>query len=285
MQIEFTLAAEPGADYAAQDLGFLLHKHPERIHERSAATGKSTVFFSRVSDETTTAVLHLNVDPVGLVRGRNAHSDGLMDQYVNDRPYVANSFLSVAMGRSFGQTMGGRSKERQHLADRLLPLSARVIPVGAVGGADMIAQMFQPLGYQVIATPIDDDNTPGADLARRLFDLTISGTVRLADLMNHLYVLVPVLDNAKHWWIDREEIDKLLTKGEGWLADHPARELIAKRALKNRRSLVHKALERLSEETEKGDEASPDTPRIAPRKSWKHRSVCMICAMTALSRF
>ncbi|MDH3742784.1 MAG: 3' terminal RNA ribose 2'-O-methyltransferase Hen1, partial [Hyphomicrobiales bacterium] len=98
----------------------------------------------------------------------------------------------------------------------------------------------------------------GEDLSAGLFDLRLSGTVRLADLLNHLYVLVPVLDNAKHYWIDREEIDKLLAKGEGWLAGHPAKELIARRALKHRRSLANQALERLAESLEADDEAAGD---------------------------
>ncbi|MEM6355146.1 MAG: 3' terminal RNA ribose 2'-O-methyltransferase Hen1 [Pseudomonadota bacterium] len=251
MQIEISLLASNDRDFSARDLGFLLHKHPEHVHERSTSAGTATIFFPEVGDGRTTVLLHLDVDPIGLVRGKSRQADGLLDQYVNDRPYVANSFLSVALGRSFGQSLSGKSKERQDLADRALPLEARVVPVAVAGGAGVVREVFEPLGYTVDVGTID------ASGPREIVDLRLAGTVRLSALLNHLYVLVPVLDNAKHWWIDREEIEKLLAKGEGWLADHPARELITRRALKHRRALVHQALERLSESV--AEEGEDDT--------------------------
>ena len=200
-----------------------------------------------MTEEKTTAVLYLDIDPVALVRGKNRQSDGLLAQYVNDRPYVANSFLSVALGRSFGQSMSGKSKERQELADMELPFEARVTPVGAAGGLETIESLFEPLGYTVETEQLSGDENRG------IFNLKISGTVLLRDFLNHLYVLVPVLDNAKHYWVDREEIEKLLTKGEGWLSDHPAKELIAKRSLKHQRGLAFEALQRLADADDQDD--------------------------------
>lgn len=240
MQIELTLRALDDASYSARDLGFLLHKHPDHLHERDIAAGKVSIFYTQVDDALTTAVLYLDIDPVSLVRGKN-QSNGLLTQYVNDRPYVANSFLSVAIARSFGQSLSGKSKERQDLADQALPLEAKVVPVAAAGGSDVIRSLFEPLGYRVVATPL------GAEESTGLFEINLAGDVRLQDLLSHLYVLVPVLDNAKHYWIDDAEIDKLLEKGEGWLADHPAKDLIARRSLKHRPSLTAIALARLNE--------------------------------------
>ncbi|NNE23728.1 MAG: 3' terminal RNA ribose 2'-O-methyltransferase Hen1 [Rhizobiales bacterium] len=252
MQIEITLLAAKDAAYSARDLGFLLHKNPGHVHERETAAGKVTIFYPEAGDERTTALIYLDIDPVGLVRGKNRQTAGLLAHYVNDRPYVANSFLSVALSRSFGQSMAGKSKEKPELADQELPFEARIVPAAAAGGADVIEALFAPLGYQVDARPLSEDLPAG------LFDLRVSGTVRLAQLLNHLYVLVPVLDNAKHYWIDLDEIDKLLAKGEGWLAGHPAKELIARRALKHRRSLANQALQRLAESPEADDEAAGD---------------------------
>ncbi len=251
MQIELTLLRDECADYSARDLGFLLHKHPAHLHERETAAGKVSIFYIAVGDDRCTSVLHLDVDPVGLVRGKNKQSDGLLDQYVNDRPYVANSFLSVALGRSFGQSMSGKSKERQSLADQALPFEVRIVPVAIAGGVEVAQQIFEPLGYTVAADMLDDIGRRG------VFDLRISAKIKLSALLNHLYVLVPVLDNAKHWWIDKDEIEKLLAKGKGWLPDHPAKELITRRALKHRHSLVHQTLERLAEDViEEDDEAT-----------------------------
>lgn len=251
MQIEITLNSKNPADYPARDLGFLLHKHPDHLHQRAVSAGTASIFYPEAGEDRATALLHLDIDPIALVRGKSRQSDGLLDQYVNDRPYVANSFLSVALGRSYGQSMSGKSKERQALADRPLPFEARVVPVAVGGGPDLIREVFAPLGYRIETTVLDDSGT------REIHDLRLQGEVTLARLLSHLYVLVPVLDNAKHWWIDREEIEKLLAKGAGWLEAHPAKELITKRALKHRKSLVLSALERLSEDPEEEQDDSP----------------------------
>ncbi len=251
MQIELSLLAATDADYSARDLGYLLHKHPDHLHSREVSFGVMSVFYPEVTERRTTAVFHLDVDPVGLVRGKNQQSDGLLTQYVNDRPYVASSFLSVALTRAIGQSMSGKSKEKQELADRDLPYEARIVPVALAGGAATVEAVFGPLGYEVQVQPCDGT----ADVV----DLRLKGTTRLAALLNHLYVLIPVLDNAKHYWIDKEEIDKLLAKGQGWLPGHPARALITRRALKHRRSLMNMALARLNESA-----APEDTDDDAP---------------------
>jgi 3' terminal RNA ribose 2'-O-methyltransferase Hen1 len=251
MQIEVTLYSDPGLTYPASDLGFLLHKHPGHLHERDVAQGKVSLFFPDVTDQVTRAVIHLDVDPVALVRGKNDQSDGLLAEYVNDRPYAVNSLLSVALGRVIGQTLSGKSKDRQALADRALPFAVRIVPVAVSGGLALIEELFAPLGYGIEAIALDDSGR------RPVFDLTLTTTARLRDILNHLYVLVPVLDNAKHYHVDRAEIDKLLAKGGDWLAQHPARELIARRSLKHRRSLVDEALDRLSETVPTEDDDAP----------------------------
>lgn len=243
MQVELTLQAPPGSDYSARDLGHLLHKHPDRVHARDVGTGALTVFFAPSSDARTRAVMHLAVDPVALVRGkagrRGGGGDGLLAQYVNDRPYAANSLLSVALGRGIGQALAGRSRERPELAQRALPFELRVVPLAVHGDADLITRLFAPLGYGVEAIALVETG------ARAVYDLRLSATVRLSDMLAHLSVLVPVLDDAKHYWVDDGEIDKLIARAGTWLAQHPERDLIMRRALKHRRDLVDTARARL----------------------------------------
>ncbi|MEO8531971.1 MAG: 3' terminal RNA ribose 2'-O-methyltransferase Hen1 [Deltaproteobacteria bacterium] len=248
MQIEVTLFAEPGADYSARDLGYLLHKHPDHLHTREVAQGVVTIFYPLVSDAETRAVVHLDVDPVALVRGKN-DAAGLLDQYVNDRPYAVNSLLAVALGRALGQTLAGKSKDRQALADRALPYRLRIVPLAVAGGFEIIERLFAPLGYTIEALPLE------TSARREIYDLRLETTAQLADVLTHLQVLVPVLDNAKHYWIDKAEIETLLAKGGDWLPGHPARDLIATRALKYRRALVNEALERLTGPVDDADEA------------------------------
>ncbi|MEL7280292.1 MAG: 3' terminal RNA ribose 2'-O-methyltransferase Hen1 [Pseudomonadota bacterium] len=253
MQLEITLLSNKSTAYSARDLGFLLHKHPDHVHTKKTSAGEATIFYREVSDDRTTAVLHLEVDPIGLVRGKNQQADGLLAQYVNDRPYVANSFLSVAMGRSFAQSMAGKSKDRQELADQRLDFEVRVLPVALAGDRELLSALFEPLGYSILSPEKTDD--------QMVIDLHLKANLRLADILKHLHVLIPVMDNFKHYFIAQEEIDKLLAKGEGWLADHPSKDLITRRALKHRRSLANMALARLEDAASTEDDETEDGKR------------------------
>ena len=97
--------------HPATDLGFLLHKHPEHVHTREFPFGSATVFYPEATNDACTAAVLLDVDPVGMVRGRGGKG-GAEDQYVNDRPYVASSLLSVVLSRWFNSALGGRCERK-----------------------------------------------------------------------------------------------------------------------------------------------------------------------------
>ena len=233
------------------DLGFLLHKNPARLQSFEQSFGRSHVFYPEASEEGCTVALLLDVDPVALVRGRHRGGEsGPLAQYVNDRPYVASSFLSVAISDVFGTAMAGRSKERPQLADTPIPLAARVAVIPCRGGEAFLRRLFEPLGYQVTAQQhLLGDSALESD-GSRYFTVELSAHKRLSELLAHLYVLVPVLDDQKHYWVGPEEVDKLLRHGEGWLQTHPERDHIAQRYLRHRRSLVDEAIERLTVDDE-----------------------------------
>jgi 3' terminal RNA ribose 2'-O-methyltransferase Hen1 len=230
----------------ATDLGYLLHKNPARAQSFKLSFGQARVFYPEASPESCTAALLLDVDPVGLVRG----GDGTLRQYVNDRPYVASSFLSVAISRVFGTALSGKSKERPELAGTPLPLRARISVLPSRGGEDLLRRLFEPLGYEMSAEghPLDE-KFPGWGESP-YYTVELSAVVRLRDLLRHLYVLVPVLDDDKHYWVGDEEVEKLLRSGEEWLAGHPERRLISKRYLKHQGRLTREALLRLMEDEE-----------------------------------
>jgi len=239
----------------ATDPGFLLRKHPERHQSFDVGFGTAHVLYPEATEERCMAALILDIDPIALVRGRPGRGGGgeggLLTQYVNDRPYAASSFLSVALSRVFGSAMGGRSEARGELAAQAIPLVARIVPLDCRGGLDFAVRLFAPLGYEVGGSVVLDRRGEPS----RYWDVSVSGTVPLAQLLTHLYVLIPVLDDEKHYWVGEDEIEKLLRKGEGWLPQHPERELITRRYLKHGRRLTHLALERL---TELDDAAAPD---------------------------
>ncbi len=245
----------------ARDLGYLFHKNPDRLHSVKLAFGEAHIFYPEASDTSCTFALALDVDPVALVRGRGrpgGGKGGLMDQYVNDRPYAASSLLCVALARSISNALQGRSKERPDLAALEIPLTATVAPLPCRGEADILERLFQPLGYEVTAERSLLDPEIAAWGESPYVSLTLARTCRLSELLNHLYVLIPVLDNRKHYWVGDDEVDKLLARGAGWLPGHPERDLIAQRYLKYRRSLAREAIARLSLLEDPAGEADPE---------------------------
>jgi 3' terminal RNA ribose 2'-O-methyltransferase Hen1 len=244
--------------HPATDLSFLLHKHPARLQTFPLSFGRAHVFYPEATDERCTAALLLDVDAVGLVRGKRGSSgEGrTLAQYVNDRPYVASSLLSVAIAGVFGSAMAGRSGERPETAAAAIALEATLPVVPCRGGEDVITRLFAPLGYEVGAhrLPLDEQFPEWGESG--YFHVCLRATVRLADLLSHLYVLIPVLDDEKHYYVGDDEVDKLLARGAGWLPSHPEKNLITDRYLSHRRTLTRAALDRLLEEDADEDEAS-----------------------------
>ncbi|MEY9844900.1 SAM-dependent methyltransferase [Streptacidiphilus sp. BW17] len=236
----------------ATDLGFLLHKHPGKAQSFSTAHGRAHVFYPEATAERCTAALLLEVDPIALVRrgrgskGRGGSSpDFALAQYVNDRPYAASSLLAVAMSAVFKSAMKGVCTARPELADQPQPLRVELPAVPAKGGVELVHRLFEPLGWQAEAEPIVLDPTFPEWGDSRYVELRLTGTLRVADALSQLYVLLPVLDDAKHYWVAPDEVDKLLARGEGWLPRHPEQQLITRRYLARRWSLARAATARL----------------------------------------
>ena len=132
-----TISTTGSPERPATDLGFLLHKHPDRAQTFSTSYGTAHVFYPEASAERCTAALLLEVDPAALSRrgrgkGRGAAPDAALAQYVNDRPYAASSFLAVALGRAMRTAMTGASRDRPELAEMAIPLEAVVTPLPAL---------------------------------------------------------------------------------------------------------------------------------------------------------
>ncbi|MFJ8578935.1 3' terminal RNA ribose 2'-O-methyltransferase Hen1 [Micromonospora sp. NPDC093277] len=236
----------------ATDLGHLLVKHPERVQSFGLPAGTAHVLYPEADEQRCTAALLVEVDPFKLGGGRGRRQAATPDsftlgQYVNDRPYAASSLLSSALAKVFRSALRGESRDRPELAATPIPLEVRVPVLRCRGGAELAVRLFAPLGWAVTATPIPLDEAYPEWGDSRYVDLTLTGALRVADALNHLYVLLPVLDDAKHYWVAPDEVDKLLRAGAGWLADHPERSLITRRYLAHSRALAGEALARLAE--------------------------------------
>ena len=279
----------------ATDLGYLLHKHPDRAQSVSVTAGEAHVFYPEATEERCTVGLLVEVDPVALARNKKGH---LLGQYVNDRPYAASSMLAVALGKAFRTALAGRCDARPELVKRDLDLEIHVPALPADGDPALVRGLFEPLGWAVTATPVELDETVPDWGASRYVDLRLNGTHHLKDALSHLYVLIPVLDGGKPYWVSDEEIDKLVRAGGDWLAAHPMRDPILRRALAHQRRLVDDATVRLLETddepaTEEADDEEKARPLVALRReavlnvlkrSGAHRVVDVGCGEGSLLR-
>jgi 3' terminal RNA ribose 2'-O-methyltransferase Hen1 len=245
----------------ATDLGYLLHKNPERHQVVELSFGQAHIVYPEASEDRCSASLLVEVDPIGLVRNRRGPSgnDFSLAQYVNDRPYVTSSFMSVALAKVFSTALSGRSKERPDLAETKIALEVHLPVVPSRGGIPVLRKLFEPLGYQVAATPIPLDLEFESWGDSRYLDVRLTGMQTVKTLLEHLYVLLPVLDDDKHYWVGAEEVEKLLRRGGEWLSVHPERELITQRYLRHDRRLMREAMVRLEED----DVVDPDEAAVA----------------------
>ncbi|QHT71545.1 3' terminal RNA ribose 2'-O-methyltransferase Hen1 [Rhodocytophaga rosea] len=255
----------------ATDLGYLLYKHPAKVQTLEISQGNIHIFYPEATEQKTTIALLLDIDPIGLVRNSKGPSgEGFaLEHYVNDRPYVASSFMSVAIAKAFSTAMNGTCKDRPELVDEKLPLEVGISVLPARGGETFLRRLFEPLGYEVSLKAHELDSSFLEWGMSRYFTVNLKARLRLRDVLSHLYVLIPVLDNDKHYWIGEHEVEKLLEKGEGWLKTHPEQEQITRRYLKNLGALTRQAFAVLLPDEEITGEEQEELPEevIEKRKT------------------
>jgi 3' terminal RNA ribose 2'-O-methyltransferase Hen1 len=257
----------------ATDLSYLLHKHPARVQQVDLSAGVAHIFYPEVSESRCTAALLLDIDPIGLVRRANgpAGNDFALEQYVNDRPYVASSFMSAALSKAFSSAMNGRCKDKPELVSVPMPFEVRIAVLPVRGGEALLRQLFEPLGYTIELErhPVDPAFPEWGE--SRYFTVRLRHVITLQQLLSHLYVLIPVCDNDKHYWVGQHEVEKLMEKGAAWLPSHPMRELITLRYLKHQKALAKGALEILmKDEAVEEDQDDQEQPAIEPIKMRVH---------------
>lgn len=251
----------------ATDIGYLLHKNPANLNSVELPYGRVHVFYPEATAESCTAVLLLDIDPVALTRRGRAHGDNFaLQPYVNDRPYVASSLMSVALSKVFGTLFSGTCKQRPHLVEQALPLRVTLDVLPCRGGEALLRNLFEPLGYQVEATRYALDEQFPAWGDSHYFSVTLSRCCPLREFLIHLYLLIPVLDNDKHYWIGDDEVAKLLKFGEGWLAQHPLKSLITQRYLLNFKALVNDAMSRLIDDEPEPEDETEQPETVLERK-------------------
>ena len=251
MLLQITTTHQP-----ATDLGYLLHKRPGKFQTKKLSFGNAHVLYPEANTEKCTAALWIDINSVKLSKGRNQQfsKSFQLAQYVNDRPYVASSFMSTAIAKYYGSALNGNCKDRPELAKTAIPLEIKLVSVNVRGGESLIKDLFEPLGYKVESegAPLNENFPDWGDSP--YFKITLRGTLTVQEVLTHLYVLLPVLDNNKHYFVSEIEVEKLLAKGEKWLANHPKRNLIVARYLKYKTTYAKKAIDKMNPEIEEEEE-------------------------------
>lgn len=247
------------SEVPATDLGFLLHKHPDRVQTFPTSQGLATVFYPEATSSTCRAVLHVD--------GAGARVPGDTGRHVNDVAHAAGSRLVVAIGKVYGDALAGRCKLKPDLVDHRWPVTV-TIPSVPLRARTTPADLFGPLGWAVEVEPQELRPSEWGDSGYAT--VTVRGSFTVRDTLRHLAVLVPVLSDDQHYFVDEPEIEKLDRLGADWLAAHPQRDAIVGGYLKGIRPLVDGALGRLSGD----DTPSPSpTPRSPQRDSLARRRI------------
>lgn len=217
----------------ADKLSFLLHKSPDKFHEFTISSGKAYVFYPVYSPEEVCASLMIDLNPVDLTRGREGSSNNGIFDYVNDRPYTSSSFMTTAIAQVYSTAMSGRCKHYPNLVDVKRDFEVEITALKVLTNFE-INEILEPLGYEVRYDiyKLDDEFEDWGNSKYVTLNLKINTT--LSTLLKQLYVLIPVFDNNKHYYLNKDEIDKLLEKGAEWLEGHPMKEFIIRRYLNNR---------------------------------------------------
>ncbi len=258
----------------AADLGFLLHKHPDRLQQAELPVGKAHVFYPESTPVAGTCCVVLYIDSLDLVKipPTTSLANFALGRYVNDRPYTASSLMTTAIAKLFSTAMNGTCTNKPHLAEKVLPLEIQVSAV-AIGGRErgMIEALFEPLGYKCAydVQQLDEEHPSWGNSPYATLNLSVE--CRMQDLLRHLYVLLPVLDNKKHYFVGEDEIQKLIAKGEGWLETHPKRNLIVDRYMRYQKGLAVRANALLGDEC--SDEPDPNSTMSDQGAGENHNNV------------
>lgn len=236
----------------AEELSYLLHKSPDKLQSFDITGGKAHVFYPEYTKTKCSVSLLLEIDTIELIRNIRLPDNGFMlKNYINDRPYVASSFTSHSIATVFSSAMNGKCSLKPELIEVEMSFEVNISLLKIKGGnSEWINRIFVPLGYEVeYKRHVLNENFPKWGESN-YYSLKLKNKLTLQKLLSQLYVLLPVFDYEKHYFISTNEIDKLLEKGRDWLITHPEKEMITKRYLNNLKKYYNPALERLKDDNE-----------------------------------
>lgn len=212
-------------------ISYLLAKNPNNVYERSVNGHLVRMFFSSFTEEEVCVTFFVTTDSIELSRNNPEKYD--ITSYINDREFVVSSIFCTFLRTALGTALNGKPKEEYiSWVDHPFPLEFSFGPLASPLSDQAIVDLFEPLGYMVEITYGAVDYQMNLKRKSTARFVTIKGMTTLQKGLQQLFVLIPVLDDYKHYYIDEKEVDKMERYGEGWLDQHPQRELIVRKALR-----------------------------------------------------
>ncbi|MEK4148209.1 3' terminal RNA ribose 2'-O-methyltransferase Hen1 [Robertmurraya sp. FSL W8-0741] len=238
-----------------QVLSYLLAKNPNHLYERQVNNHFVRMFFSKFSKEEVEVTFFVTPDPIELSRNNSERYE--ITSYINDREFVVSSIFCTFLRSALATALNGKPHEEyEHWVNHRFNLQFSFGPLSSQLSDNDIIELFAPMGYKTTISAGEIDYHMNFKTKSSARYITVEGLTTLQMGLRQLFVLIPVLDNYKHYYIDDKEIEKLERYGEGWLDAHPQREFILRQALrfKDLYSLVEKQTEKGSNNQDNNDE-------------------------------
>jgi 3' terminal RNA ribose 2'-O-methyltransferase Hen1 len=222
MQLSLTVRGS-----GAEAVSYLIAKNPNNLYERNEKGFKVRLVYPTFTKEEVQFVIYVKPDPIDLVRNTADSYD--ITHYINDREFAVSSLFITTIRKALGTALNGKPDEAYaEWVDHPFEIELSFGPVSTDLRDHELAELFEPIGYQV-------DIQRGVSVLREKSSarfVTISGSQTVQNALKHVSILIPVIDNYKHYFLDEREVEKLDRYGEGWLESHPLKQLIVKRALR-----------------------------------------------------
>ncbi|MBW4084382.1 3' terminal RNA ribose 2'-O-methyltransferase Hen1 [Paenibacillus sp. S150] len=244
-------------------LSRLLAKNPDNLYDRMEKEARVRIAFTASSEQEAEAVIYVTPDPVELVKGASsAHND--ITQYINDREFVVSSLFCTYIRSALGTALNGKTKEAYlPWVNRKLALELTFGPVASNLPDHALEDLFIPLGYEVVLERGDAAYAFELKSRSSVRYIKLKGIQTLQTALRQLFVLIPALDDYKHYYISDDEVDKIRRYGDGWLENHPQRALILKRTLRFAGAIKHYEDQMAGDGQQAENGASGEAPGIA----------------------
>lgn len=206
----------------ARAVSHLLAKNPATVYERQVKGHAVRFVYHTMTDDELYATMFVTPNALALVKDNEAFD---ITHYINDREFAVSTIFLSLIRSALGTALNGQPKEDYvQYAQMAFPFTFEVGPISTTLSDDELKQLWEPLGYTVTIQAMSEQ--------RRARFVQLTNTITLQRALQQLYVLIPVIDDYKHYYIDERERERLENYGQGWLDTHPLRDFIYKKALR-----------------------------------------------------